>query len=212
MEIHAPERPINSVKDFAIHIAIVTCGILIALGLEGIREAVHDYHLVRETRENVRSEMEINRDHYADELPRVAAYADQLSALVKDLPKLVREHPEQINQRLDQIANPGYFFLSNSWQTALSTGVLEHVSTAEVTAYGGAAQVIKIYTGLQQDAEMNETRTKVFFTAHPRPTPEQLEEGTERILVFERSERALAFVGPQMKREIDTAFRAAATR
>jgi hypothetical protein len=212
MEIHAPERPINSFKDFALHIAIVTCGILIALGLEGLREAVHNRHLVRETRESVRDEMEINLDHGRDEFARVALYNHQLKQLVQDLPTLAAQHPEQVNQRLAQIINPGYFFLSNSWQSALSTGALEHMSTPEVSAYGGAAEVIRIYSGLQRDADANEARTKAFFAAHPRLTPDQLEEGTERLLLFSRAEQALAFVGPQMKHSIENALTAASAQ
>jgi hypothetical protein len=209
MEIHAPERPINSLKDFALHIAIVTCGILIALGLEGLREAVHNRHIVRETRENVRFEMELNLLHGKDEFPRIARYNDQLKALLKDLPTLALQHPEQVTQRLAEVQNPGYFFLSNSWQSALSTGALEHMSTDEVNAYGGAAQIIKIYTGLQNDAETEENRSKAFFTAHPHLTPDQLEEGTERLLLFSHAEQSLNFVGPQMKRSVETALAAA---
>jgi hypothetical protein len=212
MEIHAPERPIHSLKDFALHIAIVTCGILIALGLEGIREAIHNRHLVRETRESVRVEMEINVEHSNDELPRVKRYHDELDALVNDLPTLAAQHPEQVNQRLAQVQNPGYFFLSNSWQSALSTGALEHMSTSEVSAYGGAAEVIRIYSGLQTEAQTEETRTKAFFTAHPHLTPDQLEEGTERLLLFSRAEEALTFVGPQMRVSIDRALAAASAR
>jgi hypothetical protein len=209
MDIHAPERPIESFKDFALHIAVVTCGILIALGLEGVRESVHNHHLVRETRENVRFEMEVNIEHGKDEFPRIASYNGQLKSLIKDLPTLAAQHPEQVSQRLAVIQNPGYFFLSNSWQSALSTGALEHMSTYEVSAYGGAAEVIKIYSGLQKEAQTEETRCKAFFTAHPRLSPDQLEEGTERLLLFSRAEDALAFVGPQMKHSIDTALSAA---
>jgi hypothetical protein len=211
MEIHAPERPIHSFKDFALHIAIVTCGILIALGLEGIREAVHNHYLVHETRENVRAEMDINIEHSKDELPRVKRYNAELKSLIQDLPALAAQHPEQINRRLAQIQNPGYFFLSNSWQSALSTGALEHMSTDEVTAYGGTAQIIKIYTGLQNEAATEETRCKAFFTAHPHLESGQLEEGTERLLLFSRAEEALSFVGPQMEHSVESSL-AAATR
>ena len=51
MEIHGPEGPTNSFKDFAIHIVIVTIGILIALGLEGIRESIYEHRIVRDARE-----------------------------------------------------------------------------------------------------------------------------------------------------------------
>jgi len=209
MEFHAPESPIHSFKDFFIHILVVTCGILIALGLEGVREMVHNHRLVRETRENVRFEMGINQEHSKDELARVALYDKQLKSLIVDLPELAHQHPEQINQRLGSIFNPGYFFLTNSWQSALSTGALEHMSTDEVNAYGGAAEVIKIYTGLQKEAETQETDTKAFFSSHPTPTPDQLEQGTEHLLLFSRAEEALAFVGPQMRESVDRALQAA---
>jgi hypothetical protein len=209
MELHAPESPIHSFKDFAVHIAVVTCGILIALGLEGIREAVHTHTLVRETRENVRFEMKINLDHSKDELPRVALYSAELKSLIADLPTLGQQHPEQINARLKAIENPGYFFISNSWQSALSTGALEHMSTEEVNAYGGAAESIKIYSSMQKDAETEEARSKAFFTAYPHLSPEQMEEGTEHLLLFYNAERELANVGPQMKDQVERALDAA---
>jgi len=212
MEMHAPESPIRTFKDFLVHMSVVTCGILIALGLEGVREAVHNHRLVRETRENVRFEMGVNTEHEKDELPRVTLYNKQLKALIADLPKFAQQHPEQINQRLALIANPGYFFLSNSWQSALSTGALEHMSTDEVNSYGGAAEVIKIYSGLQKDAETQESATKAFFSAHPTPTPDQIEQGTEHLLLFSRAEEALSFVGPQMKMSVDRALRTASNQ
>lgn len=209
MELHAPESPIHSFKDFAVHIAVVTCGILIALGLEGVREAVHNHTLVRETRENVRFEMNINLDHSKDELPRVTLYSAELKSLLADLPTLAQQHPGQISARLMEIENPGYFFVSNSWQSALSTGALEHLSTAEVTAYGGAAESIKIYSSMQKDAETEEARSKAFFTAHPHLSPDQLAEGTEHLLLFYNAERQLANVGPQMRDQVERAFNVA---
>jgi hypothetical protein len=209
MELHAPESPIHSFKDFAIHIAVVTCGILIALGLEGVREAVHNHALVRETRENVRFEMNINRNHSTDEVRRVSLYSAQLKLLIADLPTLAQQHPEQINTRLAEIDNPEYFFIANSWQSALSTGSLEHMSTEEVNIYGGAAESIKVYTELQKNAVAEEARSKAFFTAHPRLNSDQLAEGTEHLLLFYNAERKLANVGPQMQGQVELALKAA---
>lgn len=61
MEIHAPEGPVTSLKEFLVHIGIVTIGILIALSLEGLLEWHHHRELVEEARANIASEIRDNR-------------------------------------------------------------------------------------------------------------------------------------------------------
>jgi hypothetical protein len=212
MDIHTPEHPILTWKQFFVHILVVSCGILIALGLEGVREAIHNHRLVRETRESVRQEMSGNLDNCKQELSRVTQNSVDLKALVADFPALVKDHPEQVNQRLAEIANPGYFFLSNSWQTALSTGALEHMPTEEVSAYGKSAEAIRIYSGLQMDAEKEEAATKSFFESHPHLTPDQAEEGLEHLLLFSHEEYSLAYVAPQLKDAVEKSLQAASDR
>jgi hypothetical protein len=70
MEIHAPEKPVLTVKEAAVHLVIVTVGILIALSLEAIVEYVHHRTIVREAREIMREEIEQN----SKELDRVLAH------------------------------------------------------------------------------------------------------------------------------------------
>jgi len=60
MEIHAPENPIHSKKEFLFHMFTVVLGILIALGMEGVVEWAHHRALVREARENIMVEIEKN--------------------------------------------------------------------------------------------------------------------------------------------------------
>jgi hypothetical protein len=212
MEFHAPESPIHSFKDFAVHIAVVTCGILIALGLEGVRETVHNHHLARDTRENVHFEMGWDRDHAAKELKRVTLYRDQLKAIVDAMPQLAQQHPEELVARLKQIQNPNYFFAANSWSAALSTGALGLMSTEEVSSYASAAESIKIYSQLQADARVQEARAEAYFVAHPHLTPDQVEEGTERLILFYNAENGLAYYCPQMKANMDQASTVSETR
>jgi hypothetical protein len=211
MDIHAPDRPILTLKEFLVHILVVTCGILIALGLEGVRETIHDHRLVRETRETVRAEMANNLHECEDELPRVTRYSKELKDLATDLPVLAQQHPDAVSARLKNISNPGYFFVANSWQAALSTGALEHMSPDEVNSYGGSAEGIKIYSALQKEAEAREAETKAYFAAHPKLAGDQLAEGMERLLLFSHSEASLAFVAPQMKENMERALRAASS-
>ena len=72
MEVHAPHHPLNNWKDFFIHLATITVGLLIALALEAGAEAVHHHHLVVEARENIRREIE-GEPEGGDEQRRVCA-------------------------------------------------------------------------------------------------------------------------------------------
>jgi len=47
MDLHPPGGPVRSVKDFFVHIGVVTLGILIALGLEQLVEAHHRANLAK---------------------------------------------------------------------------------------------------------------------------------------------------------------------
>ena len=56
MEIHAPKAP-HSLKEFLRELITITAGILVALSLEGVIEWNHHRHLVRESRENIHTEI-----------------------------------------------------------------------------------------------------------------------------------------------------------
>ena len=210
MDIHAPERPIHSLKDFAIHISIVTVGILIALGLDGLREHFREHRLVQETREQVRFEMSANHDHMARELQQVTQLRKQLQQLVDAMPALAQQHPDELIARVRVIRNPGYFFAANSWQAALSTGALAHMPTGEVAAYAYAAEGIAKYTTLQEAAESAEDHAVAAIAAHPHPTPEQVESEAEDLMLFYNAEDTLTSVGPQVQDDIERALRATA--
>lgn len=209
MEIHAPERPIHSFKDFFVHIGIVTVGILIALGLEGVREALHTRHLVRETRDAVHLEMGFDQQHARDECSAVLSYAAALDGLAKSLP-LTGFQPQTISSRLASQANPGYFFAANSWVTALSTGVLAHLPTAEVSAYANAAEGIRRYIELQTRAQTQESIAKSWISPLTKSTPEAASGATRELLLFSSYERDLAYVCPQVQNDIEGAERASA--
>src|SRR5579871_3439227 len=62
MEIHHPESPIHSKREFLFHMFTVVLGILIALGMEGTVEWFHHRALVREARENILAEVRKNKE------------------------------------------------------------------------------------------------------------------------------------------------------
>jgi hypothetical protein len=208
MEIHAPEGPVHNWREFAVHIAIVTVGILIALSLEGIRESIHNRHLVQEARENFSRELEINSDHMNQEAPAVKHANKELKLLVADLPALA-QHPGDLKKRIDAIHNPFYFFHLGSWQSALSTGALGHMNTDEVSLYAIAEEATRVYSNLQSDTMRAENNAIAYVESHPDPSPAELREASERVLLWSRSEQTLAYVVDQFQPEIEAAYRRA---
>jgi hypothetical protein len=206
MDIHAPHEPVRALRDFVIHIAIVTIGILIALSLEGLRETIHDHHLVRDARSNFRRELEIDSRNIGLELSATRKAGKDIERLASAFPGLAQT-PGELDRRLDTIRNPFYFLILDSWQTALSTGALARMSSDEVEQYAGAEYKIRIYTALQNETRSAQDRAISFLRAHPNPTAADLAEGTERLFLWSRSQNSLVFVGDQTEGSINAALR-----
>ncbi len=205
MEIHAPHERVHSFKDFAVHISIVTIGILIALSLEGLRELVRDHKVVREARENILLELKLNQGQLAQELPAVKKASQEIKDLVADLPNLAQQ-TDLLNKRLAAIRNPGYFFKFHSWQTALSSGALAHMETEEVAQYSAAEFEINEYSSLQVEARNAQDRVLTYFSAHPNPTPVELREGAERLLLWSSAERNLVQIANELEGDLKAAY------
>src|SRR5579884_876004 len=61
MDVHSPMGAVNSWRDFFVHLAIITLGLLIALGLEGLVEWGRHQELVHRAETDLRSELQANR-------------------------------------------------------------------------------------------------------------------------------------------------------
>src|SRR4051794_5284734 len=71
MEIHAPDKPIHSKKEFMFHMLTVVLGILIALALDGIVTWAHHRILVREARANIATELRNNKETIQKAVPEI---------------------------------------------------------------------------------------------------------------------------------------------
>jgi hypothetical protein len=88
MDIHVPRKAITSLKDLLRELAIITAGILIALGFDGLVQWWHHHQLVREARANIVSELRENQQELAKEiqaLQNVDKQGQELVALVHQL-------------------------------------------------------------------------------------------------------------------------------
>ena len=186
MEIHGPEGPTKSFKDFLIHIVIVTIGILIALGLEGIRETIY----VR------RVELEGNRKNLDKELKNDSETLARVDEIIADLPKL-RKDPAQFHARVSKFHPSGYFFSSARWEAALSTGALGHMSVDEVNQYAGTNFLVHAYTNLELQTNTDWQQLEAFVSAHENPTPQEMDTGVEKLFLYRADTRSLKQVAEE---------------
>lgn len=141
----------HSFKELAIHVGIVTVGILIALSLEGLRESIHDHHLVREARDSFRLEIDQDLRQMNKERPDIEQVNQATRKVIADLPVLTKD-PTQLRQRVDALMPGLYTLTSSSWPGALSSGALSHMGADEVSQYAGFDYDVREYTSLEERA------------------------------------------------------------
>lgn len=206
MDIHPPTGPTESFKDFAIHILIVTIGILIALSLEGIRESLHEHRLVRDARENFRVELTGNKAQLVKELQNVKETNAQIDQIVADLPKL-KDDPVKLKNQVAALHPSGYFLSSASWETAVSSGAISHMSTSEVNKYVGVNITVRSYTEFEDKALTSFFVLESFFASRKTFTPEDINQGEERLRMMQGYERVMSHVGQECMEGIDDALK-----
>jgi hypothetical protein len=132
MEIHSPDAPIHSWRDFAIHLVIITIGLFIALSLEGLVEYVHHRHLLHEARANIRQEIENNHEAAQKDLLLLQKNIELERVNIKSIRALQSDphfHGSVINRMdFDSMDDA-------AWRTARDTGALAFMPYAEVQRY-----------------------------------------------------------------------------
>jgi hypothetical protein len=202
MDIHGPVGPTRSIKDFAVHIGIVTIGILIALSLEGVRETVVVHRAVREARDNFRAEFSENRTHIRRELENTRGMQAQIQKIEADLPEL-RQHPEQFAARISVISPSFYFFSSSRWDSALSTGALGHMKVEEINRYAASNFLVHEYSSLEAQASPAWVGLEAYFAARPTLSQQDLAVGIEKLLIFRGYVAAMIHVGEELQGATD---------
>ena len=70
LDVHPPHEAVHGWRDFFIHLATITIGLLIALGMEGCVEWMHHRHLVKEVEVSLHDEISAEL-RWALQIPRV---------------------------------------------------------------------------------------------------------------------------------------------
>jgi hypothetical protein len=137
LDVHPVHDAARTWKDFLIHIATISVGLLIAIGLEQSVEYWHHRHQVAETREALRAERESNVRGFAE---TVEEYHRQGAALINNIIVLryIQQHPGTEAAKLPGIllwhAIPGKYSES-AWKTAQQSDVTALMPQDEVRQY-----------------------------------------------------------------------------
>ena len=133
LDVHPPHEAAHGWRDILIHLATITIGLVIALSLEGCVEWQHHRHLVREARENIRSEITDNRKEVEgaiDTIHKEQAEMKQDVAALVVLRKDLRTQGLRVTLAFSTVSLP-----SASWNTARDTGALGYMDYPEVKSY-----------------------------------------------------------------------------
>ncbi|WP_158821311.1 hypothetical protein [Granulicella sp. S156] len=121
MDVHAPHEPIHTWKDFLLHLATITIGLLIALGLEGLVEAAHHRHLLHQAETNLRAEMTDNRQKLADDEKLLDRNEQRIESDLGLLSAVKAHQPTSVQL----ISGWGWDGMgSAAWNTARDTGAI----------------------------------------------------------------------------------------
>ncbi len=134
MEVHAPHHPLNSWRDFFIHIITITIGLLIAIALEQTVEHLHNRHVRAETRENFRAEIRADEQQLPKNLHALVGERAMLEADMDLLRQVQTHHPLAAGAKLDF----NWYWSSMpdaAWQTAHETGTLALFPADQVQQY-----------------------------------------------------------------------------
>jgi hypothetical protein len=134
IDVHPPHERIHGWRDFFLHLATITIGLLIALSLEGLVEWQHHRHLVHEAEASLYAEIKSNESGLASVLADVRKQQATLKQDVVVLDQLIKDPKSNTNQQMTiQFRIVG--FDDVSWKTAQNTGALAYMPYARAQEY-----------------------------------------------------------------------------
>jgi hypothetical protein len=140
IDVHPPHQATHTWRDFFIHIATISVGLLIAIGLEQSVEALHRLHERHVLEHDLRQECELDRVNVENNVHYYDARMLWLFGLKKDLDTIIAANGKvDLPYRRFQ-APPGFptalGLPETAWVAARSEGKLTLLSDLEEETYG----------------------------------------------------------------------------
>lgn len=138
LDVHAPHKRLEGVKEILLHLFVITLGLLIATQIEACEEWRAHVHLAAEARASLRVEIEQNLNDLKSAAPGLEEWRKQVSSNLETLEKIQKNpnDPAAQNGQLT-IGAHDMTLRSTAWKTAESTGALAYMPYAEAQKYAG---------------------------------------------------------------------------
>jgi len=177
LEIHPPHEPIHTWRDFLLHLFTITIGLLIALALEAAVEDLHHRHVVREARENIRHEIELNKQAATQDLQNLKANSATMDANIKKV-RALRADRHALDHGEMTFAFSWSSFNQSAWNAARDSGALTYMPTVEVQRYADLYSEQEIINAQIVNTFTQETELSAPFAMEGGPdkfTPEEID-------------------------------------
>lgn len=150
LDVHAPEHRVSGVRDFFVHLATITVGLLIALALENAAEAWHHRHQRREAEEKIREELKENQAELKELAKSLKSETSDLMMVLHFIDARLAKKPfdaSMLNIGLSE--GP---LKDAAWRTASTTGVASYMDYSEVEAFAECYKEQDQYERMEEHA------------------------------------------------------------
>jgi hypothetical protein len=130
-EVHAPEHPFTSLKQFLFHILTISMGVLVALAADAGVERIHRHELIEETKGAFASQIVDNRK-------AIAEYNKASSESAASLGRAIQLVDTNFMAAKENLRAAPHEFLdldTGSWEPAVATGALNYMKIGQVREY-----------------------------------------------------------------------------
>lgn len=177
MDIHPPHEAIMTKKQFFIHLSMVTLGILIALGLEGLLNWREHRALVREARENILTEVRANQQSVDRNLAELKKREDELNHIVA-LSRQLERDPGSFKHGSMTFQWVSVDLPSAAWKTASVSGAVTYMKYDELNRYTQAYDSQQVFEdlsnqGIQSLAELGPLIQAAMEEKKPKDVPKE---------------------------------------
>jgi hypothetical protein len=181
IEVHPPHEDVHTWRQFFIHIAAITIGLLMAIGLEQTVVYVHHRHQLQEARRELADELDSNRRVVGINLEaarKVMADLDADMALLRAVQTSASQSPAPVGSKLVYGLGNFYWPKDATWQAVKQNGSLGLMAHDELHYYVYIYEDIAII--MEQLSEMGARMEVAGAIARRSPdgnlTPRDIEE------------------------------------